>query len=107
MARLKVNNTCNVRTGDDTANPRMQVDITIPRYRATLNIAEAEALARDITCAVIVAKEQLVTPPDVETLTCAKCGASVSSAESFDDEGEGEEAGRMFHYCSEHCRETH
>lgn len=39
--------------------------------------------------------------------SCPKCGASVTREAAFTDEGEGEELGRTFYYCSEHCRETH
>lgn len=39
--------------------------------------------------------------------SCPKCGATVTRGESFVDTGEGDEAGRTFYYCSEHCRETH
>jgi hypothetical protein len=42
---------------------------------------------------------------DIES--CPKCGAQVALALAHEDEGEGEEAGRTFYYCSEHCRETH
>ena len=43
----------------------------------------------------------------MDLVSCAKCGARVLRSKSFDDEGEGEEAGRTFHYCSESCRESH
>jgi hypothetical protein len=39
--------------------------------------------------------------------SCPKCGASVFTEDAFEDEGEDDEAGRTFYYCSEHCRETH
>jgi hypothetical protein len=42
-----------------------------------------------------------------EIASCPKCGTPVSTADSFDDEGVGDESGRTFHYCSEHCRQTH
>lgn len=38
---------------------------------------------------------------------CPKCGKRVTRADAFEDEGEGEEAGRTFYYCSERCREAH
>lgn len=38
--------------------------------------------------------------------TCPKCGTPHSSTE-FEDEGEGDEAGRTFRYCSEACKEKH
>jgi hypothetical protein len=38
--------------------------------------------------------------------SCPKCGAQHNSTE-FEDEGEYEEAGRTFRYCSKDCMETH
>lgn len=38
---------------------------------------------------------------------CPKCGKPVTRADAFEDAGTGEEAGRTFYYCSEHCREAH
>lgn len=39
--------------------------------------------------------------------SCPKCGTWVTRERAFLDEGEGDEEGRTFYYCSEHCRETH
>jgi DNA-directed RNA polymerase subunit M/transcription elongation factor TFIIS len=41
-----------------------------------------------------------------DTHSCPKCGTQHDSTE-FEDEGEGDEAGRTFYYCSEACKETH
>lgn len=41
------------------------------------------------------------------TESCPKCGRPTCKSEAFEDEGEGDEAGRTFYYCSEHCREAH
>lgn len=60
MALIHVNRNCNVRTGEQTANPRMPVDITIPRFRAVLSIAEANALWADIKEAVALAEQTLL-----------------------------------------------
>lgn len=51
-------------------------------------------------------------PPDDASVgfmieSCPKCGLKVTREDAFVDEGEGEEAGRTFYYCSERCRETH
>ena len=43
----------------------------------------------------------------MDLVSCAKCGGRVLRESAIEDEGEGDEAGRTFHYCSEHCRETH
>ncbi len=38
---------------------------------------------------------------------CPNCGAAVLLADAYEDEGEGEEAGRTFYYCSAECMEKH
>jgi len=42
-----------------------------------------------------------------QTVSCAKCGNPVLKNEAIEDKGTGEESGRIFYYCSEHCFETH
>lgn len=44
--------------------------------------------------------------------SCRKCGAALTlrdvvEGDACTDQGEGEEAGNVFVYCSAHCRETH
>lgn len=39
--------------------------------------------------------------------SCARCGVKVTPAQAVTDQGEGEEAGRTFTYCSYYCRDTH
>lgn len=60
MSLIHVNPTCNVRTGDNTANPRMPVDITIPRFRAVLSISEARSLWADLKEAVALAEQTIL-----------------------------------------------
>lgn len=43
----------------------------------------------------------------VALVPCAKCGTQHPRRNSFTDEGEGDEAGRTFFYCSNDCRERH
>ncbi|MBF6570521.1 MAG: hypothetical protein IVW54_16765 [Candidatus Binataceae bacterium] len=43
----------------------------------------------------------------MDLVSCAKCGGRVLRAKAIVDHGTGAEAGREFHYCSEHCKETH
>ena len=43
----------------------------------------------------------------MDLVTCCKCGGRVLRTKAVMDEGEGEEAGREFAYCSENCREAH
>lgn len=47
-----------------------------------------------------------VLPPSVYE-SCAKCGTRVPGWNAVIDHGTGPEAGRVFFYCSERCRETH
>ncbi len=49
-------------------------------------------------------EEALVT---LEALSCAKCGTVVAQSKVIVDEGEGEEAGNIFYYCSTNCRDHH
>jgi len=39
--------------------------------------------------------------------SCPKCGKTITRENAFTDEGTGDELGRTFYYCSEHCREVH
>lgn len=41
------------------------------------------------------------------TVPCAKCGTRVHGWEAIYDRGEGLEAGNVFIYCSDSCREAH
>lgn len=50
------------------------------------------------------ARGQFIRESDAHS--CPKCGTQHDSTE-FEDEGEGDEAGRTFYYCSEACLETH
>jgi DNA-directed RNA polymerase subunit M/transcription elongation factor TFIIS len=50
------------------------------------------------------ARGQFIRESDAHS--CPKCGTQHDSTE-FEDEGEGDEAGRTFYYCSEACKETH
>jgi hypothetical protein len=71
------------------------------RWRVAVTAAEARAAKRAI-------REAKAVPID----SCRKCGAPLTLGDVVDgractDAGEGEEEGRVFVYCSEHCRETH
>lgn len=65
-------------------------------WKGVLNIHPLSALASDIR----------IFPVD-PFCTCPKCGKAVDPQKAFTDEGEDDEAGRTFYYCSEYCRETH
>jgi hypothetical protein len=67
--------------------------------------AQVQKALRDAYAARDKAKAQ---PVD----SCRKCGAMLTLGDIVDgaacvDEGEDEEEGNVFVYCSEHCRETH
>lgn len=59
----------------------------------------------DGSLAVLCPKCDGPNPNDMES--CPKCGTQVLRDNAFIDEGEGDESGRTFYYCSEYCRETH
>lgn len=43
----------------------------------------------------------------LDSVSCAKCGTTVPPEKIIVDEGEGKEAGNLFYYCSEDCRDRH
>lgn len=57
MARIKVNHSCNVLTGEMTKNPRAAAEVTIPAFRANLSVREARVLAEALLEAAQVAEE--------------------------------------------------
>jgi adenine/guanine phosphoribosyltransferase-like PRPP-binding protein len=74
---------------------------------------EALRLARHFKNCVYVGswlyKHDLWEPEEYDS--CPKCGTRVlrrdACRDAFVDEGEGEESGRTFYYCSSHCRKAH
>lgn len=51
-------------------------------------------------------RQETAPLPD-DFASCAKCGKVIAIADAITDEGEGEESGRTFTYCSTQCMETH
>lgn len=47
----------NVASGEDTKNPRLKVELTIPEFRARLTVYRAEKLLEDLAAAIKRAKE--------------------------------------------------
>ena len=43
----------------------------------------------------------------LDTIGCAKCGTIVSQEKVIVDQGEDEENGNIFYYCSTDCRDRH
>jgi len=43
----------------------------------------------------------------LDNSNCPKCGVRFRTDDGFEDDGEGEEDGRFFIYCSEACRAAH
>jgi len=46
-------------------------------------------------------------PEATITESCPKCGTPVTREDAITEDGEDEEEGRTFYYCSQHCFETH
>src|SRR5262245_34496341 len=72
--RTKVNETCNVVTGEDSHSPRGLPQITVPHLRLRLYPAEAAALAGALLEAVERAQALSAEPPWPAAETCDFCG---------------------------------
>jgi len=59
VAKITVNETCNVYTGAQTKDPRNRVEITVPSLRLRLNLFEARELAVRFQQAVEVAEREI------------------------------------------------
>jgi hypothetical protein len=60
----------------------------------------------DLVCCEMLLDRNLEENACPEVYSCPKCGTPHTRTD-FEDEGEGDEAGRTFHYCSQRCLETH
>lgn len=54
--KIKVNDWCNIKTEQDTVNPRAAAEITIPHLRTNLRPAEARQLAAALLEAAEIAE---------------------------------------------------
>jgi YHS domain-containing protein len=77
-------------------------------YTFTDLITDLLHLAAARGCDTIEIRRQAADHFHAETIeSCPKCGARIARENAHQDEGERDEAGRTFYYCSEECRESH
>lgn len=81
---------------------RLSIEALYNRASEVRDVHSDEPWAADLEAAAETLSNLI---GDVES--CPKCGDTVTRGAAFEDQGEGEESGRTFYYCSEHCRETH
>jgi hypothetical protein len=83
--RTKVNELCNLLTGEDSNSPRGLPQITVPHLRLRMYAAEAERLGRALLEAAGKAREA-----EAETETCDFCGKPADELGEVEVEGEAE-----------------